>query len=409
MRVAWSMWSTPLPEAAALRSNGFPGSVTRVAGAADRRFSAYLLGVLLAIASTYAVPQAINPNVLKFTLAAVEILAILLLARLSRFGGHRDVTFLAIVAAAIISKTVYGVIVANSLWNVPIIDALIEARFGFALCALPLIIRLFARASRAEIEKLLIAFTITVVVADVIAVSLFPNLLSFGQRGADRFVISMMGAAGIAYFYLAKSINAGHRPHKLLLVLVVIWLLHVFVVTTSRADSAVLAGLTLTILLSFARVRQSVVITILGVAVPVLIAVVVVFIVRSGALGGRDVLYFVEELTNSFPLGVGFLPDSTRNSSVVHFTPIFASDYGAGLYVYRYGLLSIGLLAALGFVMAQGIRGALRLSGAPVFMLAVFAYILIIPFWEYGALNGAFLTAALLFVPRARPSIIHSP
>lgn len=394
----------PLPDAAALSPNGFPTRVADVDATADRMVSTYVLGVLLAIASVYAVPQAINPNLIKVALAAFEIIAILFVARVARFSGRQDVFFFFIVAAAIVSKTVYGTIVANALWNVPVIDALIEARFGIALCALPLIIRLFARASRKEIERLLITFTVSVVILDLIAVIAFPNLLSFGQRGADRFVVSMMGAAGIAYFYLSKSISVGHRPHRLLIILISVWLLHVFVVTTSRADSAVLAGLMVTTVLSMARIRQNVVVAFLAVMVPVLLITVIFLIVRNDALGGRDLDYFVRELTNSFPTGVGFLPDSTRNSSVVHFTPIFASDYGVGLYIYRYGLLSVGVLAALGFVVARGIRGALRLDGAPVFLLAVLAYILVIPFWEYGALNGAFLTAALLFLPRDRPS-----
>lgn len=394
----------PLPDAAALSPNGFPTRVDKVDATADRIVSTYVLGALLAIASVYAVPQAINPNLIKFGLAAFEVMTILFVARVARFHGRQDLFFFAVVAAAIASKTVYGTIVANTLWSVPVLDALIEARFGVALCALPLIIRLFSRASRKEIECLLIAFTVSVVVLDLIAVIAFPNLLSFGQRGADRFVISMMGAAGIAYFYLSKSISVSHRPYRLLIILISVWLLHVFIITTSRADSAVLAGLMVTTLLSMARIRQNVVVAFLTMMVPVLFIAVIVTVVRNDTIGGRDLGYFVRELTNSFPTGVGFLPDSTRNSSVVHFTPIFASDYGVGLYIYRYGLLSVGVLAALGFVVVQGIRGALRLDGAPVFLLAVLAYILVIPFWEYGALNGAFLTAALLFLPRDRPS-----
>lgn len=409
MRIGWSMWSTPLRELAALSPNRFPVPVTRVVKPANRKYSAYLVGVLLAIASIYAVPQAIDPTLVKYSLATCEILTILLLARLARFGGPRDVTLLAAAVAVVLAKTMYGVIVAYSLWHVPIVDALLEARFGFAICSLPLTIFLYARSTRVEMQQLLIAFTATVVILDLIVVSIFPDMISFGQRGANRFVISMMGAAGIAYFYLLKAMHSGFRPHMFLLTLVLIWLLHVFAVTTSRADAAVLAGLSLTLLLSFARVRQALIITILGILAPVILAIVVIVVTTSETLAGRDVAYFVDQLTNTFPLGVGFLPDSTRNSSVVHFTPIFASDYGVGLYVYRYGLLSVGMLAALIYVLTQGIRTALRLSGAPVFILAVFAYILIVPFWEYGALNGAFLTAALLYVPPPHPPLSRSP
>lgn len=391
-----STWSTHLSEAFAPFRNGFPISAARTKASPGHKYSAALLGISLAVASIYGVPQAINPNLVKLSLACFEILTVAALIRACRFNARSDFLFVVLVLAAIASKTIYGVVVANGLWGVPPVDALIEARFGLALCALPLAVRFFQRTSKKEIEYLLIGFTVAVLVLDFVFILSFPHLLSFGQRGAERFVISMMGASGVAYFYLLKGASLNVRPHLTVMLLSAIWLLHVFIVTTSRADAAVLFGLLLTTIVSMVRVRQNTVMAILAFAVPALLAVAIFVALRSDTLGGRDVAYFIHELTDSFPTGVGFLPDSTRNSSVVHFTPIFASDYGVGLYVYRYGVLSIGILAALGFVVVQGVKGALQTSGAPIFMLAVLAYILIIPFWEYGALNGAFLTAALL-------------
>lgn len=392
--------------------NGFPAPAGhRLAGALiGRPYTAMAAGALLCWVAIYQVPEAINPTLLKIGLALGEVVALLVLARLARFGREQDWMLLAVAGLLLGSKTLYGVVVAHGLLNVPITSSLMEARFGFALISLPIIFQVFKRANRAEIATLIAAFTVTLVIIDVAALIIIPDVsvLAIGQRGAQRFVLSTMGVSAIAYFYFLKCRTMALPCHWFIFSNAAVWLLHVFLITTSRSDAAVVVGLLGALTINGTRLPQHYVFIALACVLPF----VVVFAINQlsgGTVAGRDIRYFVSEMTASLPTGVGFLPDATRNSSVVHLTPIFASDYGVGLYIYRYGILALGLIGTLAYILRRGFRTSLLVNGAPLFVAMVTVYVLVVPFWEYGAMNGAILTATLLAVVSHRPRGAPNP
>jgi hypothetical protein len=354
--------------------------------------AATLLAAPVFVASIAKIPLLDEIEAIKVGLFVAGLLAaagMLLMVRAS----DRVWILLFIVCLAVGVRLAYGTIgaarVGQAIW-----PTLQEARFGVLLIALAPAYLLLRTASARTLKCFVTAYLLMIVVADLLAFTLplARDLLLLGRRTDNRFVISIV-APWVASAILLLRPSAGDRHLGYCVLAALLMLLHAFLISTSRSEMLLAAGL-LGFSLWAAGPHYRLFVALAG-GVAAFMAVAMLSSTDGLALG-RDFDSAFALLERSGVFGLGFVRDDLARTSLGLSSTFFLSDYGLLLYVLRYGLMGVAIIFALFLLWLHFTVRATRTIGIVLLSMPILIYIAYIPMLDYGSLNGALLLAFLI-------------
>lgn len=359
-----------------------------------------LLGVLLCLASIYQFPFIEEYRWLKYALHLFEGMCFFLLYQITRnIAASRRWT--AVFIVAVIVRLLYGWLISYLQYQNDILGSFQEARFGLMIVCCPLVYYLFINASYRNLKQFCLWFFLTLAFVDLYVYVIYvqSGYLALGSRSASRFMLSVGAPIVILFGMLVISEMQGRKPGYLALGLILICAAHVVLITTSRVELLLTIGLLCFWSICWRPALQFPFFVIGG-----LIFLKGILLALDGDLSniaGRDYYRALRYAIDSFPFGMGLVPEAIQKMQLGRASNFYASDYGLILFAYRYG--AAGILMALGLlgIWAFSFWKILRLPGAVFFLAAVLVNLLFIPVLDYGSLNGSFLLAGIFAVARA--------
>jgi len=355
------------------------------------------------IAAISRIPLIEELESFKIAIFGAELLGLLTLLLIVRRKDHA-VALLSVTFLVIALRLVLGTMTATVISAQPIGMSLQEARFGLMLGALPLAYLFLRDASNRQIKRFLVTY-LTLLVAIDIAVFLIMReeaLLVLGSRTEARFVISIVPPFVVTALLVIRQKAEGCCRLDVALPVAILMLAHAALVSTSRVEMLLSAGLLGFVLCArWPVLRWLIYLAVCGVG----LAIAVQTLLSNEGFAGRDFQTAIDLALRSGGLGLGFIRDSSARIVFGLQESFFLSDYGVLLYILRYGLLGLIIVYGLFVVWLAfafqpvGVKGKILLSG-PILL-----YLAYIPLLDYGSLMGGLLLAFMLM---PRPIAAHS-
>lgn len=355
------------------------------------------LALVMIVAAISRIPLIEELESFKIAIFGAELLGLLTLFSIMRRKDHAA-ALLAVTFLVIVLRLVLGTMIATAISSQPIGMSLQEARFGLMLGALPLAYLYLRDASNRQLKRFLVAYLTLLITIDVAVFLVMRQeaLLVLGARTEARFVISIVPAFVVTALLVIRQKAEGSCRLGVAFPVAILMLAHAALVSTSRVEMLLSAGLVGFVLCArWPVLRWLIYLAVYGVG----LAIAVQTLFGGEGFAGRDFQTAIDLALRSGGHGLGFIRDSSAR--IVFGLPesFFLSDYGALLYILRYGLLGLVIVYGLFVVWLAfalqpvGVKGKTLLSG-PILL-----YLAYIPSLDYGSLMGGLLLAFML-VPR---------
>lgn len=357
----------------------------------------FILAFTLVAASISRLPLLDQFAEVKIGIFGAELLSAILLFVAVR---QRDVarTFITVAAILVVFRLAIGAMLANFAFGQPFEISVQESRFGLMLIISPITFLFLKESSSALLKRFVSCYMLVLLTLDILVYFVFnvDDLLILGLRTDNRFFCSILVPLVSTAVLLVRQHIDGDNKQRFVLAMTFGMLLHSILVTTSRAETLLAAGL-----LGFVFYRRW----------PLarwalhLLAIVVILIISLSTtnsdegVAGRDYSLAIELAWKALPFGFGAVTDPTAKSVLGLPENFFLSDYGLLLYVLRYGLFGVITALILLLLWMHFELGARRLKGHLLLTAPVLIYLTIVPLLDYGSLNGGFLLALMWLVP----------
>lgn len=365
----------------------------------SRRTGSFWIGALAistAIASIYRAPILEELEAFKLLVFAAEIASVGLLLIICRHGQLQNVLAL-ILGLLVLAKFIGGAYIAQIKFDQPLAQSFQEARFGLTLFSIPFWYYLFQELPDRLLLRYAALYLLLLMAIDGTALSLLSQegLLSLGERMDSRLVCSAVSPlmAMVTVGVRRHVANSHHVTLPLLGCLLIF--LHSWLVTTSRIEVALsLGAMGLLTSLHFRGARW------------ILAAIAAAFALalllgggqssNDGDVAGRDFPLAFQIALDGLPFGYGLVTDTVAKSVLQIPETLFFSDYGMLLYVLRLGVVGAIMATTLLAVWTYFYFGISHLQGCIFIAVPILLYLSLIPLFDYGALNGAALLAAMI-------------
>lgn len=358
----------------------------------------YILAFTLVAASIGRLPLLDQFAEVKIGIFGAELLSALLLFLAVRQRGVAR-TFLTVAAIFIVFRFAFGAMLANFAFGQPFQLSVQESRFGLMLIVSPIAFLFLKESSNALLKRFVFCYMLVLLALDILVYFVFnvDDLLILGLRTDNRFFCSILAPLVATAVLIVRQHIAGDNRQSFVLLISFGMFLHSTLVTTSRAETLLAAGL-----LCFVFYRRW----------PVarwtlrLLAIVAILIISlnttsSGeGVAGRDYWLAVDLAWKALPFGFGAVIDPTAKSVLGLPENFFFSDYGMLFYVLRYGLLGVIIALSLLLLWLHFALRSRHLKGHFLLTVPILIYITFIPLLDYGSLNGGFLLALIWLVPQ---------
>lgn len=359
----------------------------------------FVLALTLVAASISRIPLIDQLAEVKIGIFGAEFLsAVLLFFAVQRRSMAR--VLVTIAATLIIFRFAYSAMLARLVFEQPFEVSAQESRFGLMLIVAPIAFLFLKESSNAQLKRFVSCYMLSLLALDILVYFVFnvDDLLVLGLRTDNRFFCSILVPLVATTVLIVRQHIASDNKQSLVLAITVGMLLHSTLVTTSRAETLLAAGL-----LGFVLYRRWPVAR-WGVNILVLAGVLIILLsTTSGDQGvaGRDYSLAGQLAWEALPLGFGAVIDPTAKRILGLPESIFFSDYGILLYVLRYGLAGAIIALSLLLLWLHFAINVRRLKGHLILTVPILIYLMLIPLLDYGSLNGGFLLALLWLVPQS--------
>jgi len=357
----------------------------------------FILAFSLVAASISRLPLLDQFAEVKIGIFGAELLSAILLFVAVR---QRDVarTFIIVAAILVVFRLAIGAMLANFAFGQPFEISVQESRFGLMLIISPITFLFLKESSSALLKRFVSCYMLVLLTLDILVYFVFnvDDLLILGLRTDNRFFCSILVPLVSIAVLLVRQHIAGDKKQSFVLAMTIGMLFHSVLVTTSRAETLLAAGL-----LGFILYRRWP----LARWALYLLALVVILIISLSTtnsdegVAGRDYSLAIDLAWKALPFGFGAVIDPTAKSVLGLPENFFLSDYGLLLYVLRYGLFGVITALLLLLLWMRFELGARRLKGHLLLTAPVLIYLTIVPLLDYGSLNGGFLLALMCLVP----------
>lgn len=362
----------------------------------------FALAFLMQTASLSQLPFLQENTLAKLGLSITEFSVLGLLIWLTRKVPGLGRWF-GIAVLLVVVRFIYAWLIGYLRYDSTLAGALQEGRFGLLIVIAPVAFVFFRAMSVRKIDEMLLALTVALVIADLLATWFFvrTGYLSIGGRGASRYVISVIPLLLFTWIRMIVSIRSGEPLRYKDLGLLLIALLHIALFSTSRTE-AILCG---SIIGQWVYVRQPHLRWLLLAMVTGIVYFAFVSIQPSAdaQIAGRDYRLALAYSRDAFPFGVGLVPEAIQKIQLGTAGNFFASDYGPILLIYRYGMVGIAIGVALLSMWLRFFLRTLSISGTYVVAAGILAYFMIVPLLDYGSMIGGLLLGATAAVMAASP------
>lgn len=370
----------------------------RSTGRAAHASMVYIFALTLVVASISRLPFLDQLAEVKIGIFGAELLSAMLLFLVVR---QREAarTFLAVAAFVIIVRFAFGFMLASFTFGQSFESSVQESRFGLMFIVSPIAFLFLKESSNALLIRFISCYMLVLLTLDILIYFVFnaDDLLILGLRTENRFFCSILAPFVATVVLLIRQHLAGANIQRVVLAITFGMLLHSILVTTSRAETLLTAGL-----LSFVFYKRWPVArwTIRLTAIAVILLVLSSTISNDEGVAGRDYSLAVDLIWKALPFGFGAVIDPTARTVLDLPENFFFSDYGVLLYVLRYGLLGVIIAFSLLLLWVHFALSTRRLKGNFLLAVPILIYLTIIPLLDYGSLNGGFLLALMWLVPQ---------
>lgn len=358
----------------------------------------FILAFTLVAASISRIPLIDQLAEVKIGIFGAEFLsAVLLFLAVQRRGMAR--VLVTIAATLIIFRFAYSSMLANLMFEQPFDVSAQESRFGLMLIVAPIAFLFLKESSDAQLKRFVSYYMLSLLALDILVYFVFnvDDLLVLGLRTDNRFFCSILVPLVATAVLIVRQHIACDNKQRLVLAITVGMVLHSTLVTTSRAETLLAAGLLFFVLYRRWPLARW------GVNILALAGILIISLsTTSGDQGvaGRDYSLAGKLAWKALPLGFGAVIDPTAKRVLGLPESIFFSDYGILLYVLRYGLVGAIIALSLLLLWLHFAINARRLKGHLILTVPILIYLTLIPLLDYGSLNGGFLLALLWLVPQ---------
>lgn len=354
------------------------------------------LGAIMVVASTYRIPLFDQLADVKVALFGFELIAALLLLWVIEQRRVALVWCLGL-AMFIFLRTAIGVLNATLGLDQPLLYGLQESRFGLLLLTTPLAF-FFLRDMPASCLRRYVMWYLSFLLAidaSLFALFVVQDLLVLGVRTDNRVFSSIVSPLLAVATNVVRKAPRTTRGMYFGLVAAAIMLLHAMLISTSRLETILSAGVLAFIASSqWPRLRRLIY---FAVGIALLFATArTLELLNAGDVGGRDYTLALSLALDALPFGFGAATDTFLKATLDIPQAFFFSDYGMLSYVLRYGFLGLLMVAGLLLLwLAFAIR-ALYMPGGAILALSVLAYLLFVPLLDYATLTGGFVIAFIV-------------
>lgn len=320
-------------------------------------------------------------------------------------------TWLVVATVLVMSKLVIGAMLANLYFDQSFLASIQEARFGLIIAATPLAYNFLAHASSTTLKKFIGMYIVAMVCLDFLVFSFFSEetLLVLGSRTEARFVCSVM----IPIVVTATLLIRYEKLHQVkqinfLLATTLVMLLHSVLMTTSRLESLLSAGLLCWIIIMRWPTLRLLLYSLLA-----LLAFADIGLILSTEsqhmsqnLAGRNIDFAIHVASEAMPFGFGLVNDVSAKSILQFPQDFYFSDYGLLLYIFRYGLVGVAIGLGLLMYWVYFVLHNLNRKGILIFSLCLLVYLSFVPLVDYGGMSAGFVLAWMWYAAKKNTNSI---
>jgi hypothetical protein len=355
------------------------------------------LSVFLVAASVARFPILDSISTFKIGIFSAEVLSIVTLTFVLNFRS--GIVAMTIIAAFLIFiKILLGSLIATVAFEQTLESSALEARFGLMFAALPIVFCFLRDLPSVYLKTLISTYLIGLAALNITVFTRLPPeaLLVLGQRTDVRYMSSIIIPFACTLVLIVREIRSKEYRTFALIVSAAIFL-HAHFVTTSRIEAIMAIGLfCFSAVNQWNRLRWLLYAAFFATVSIFISQLLRVAMQHDQGLAGRDFSFAVQLALDGLPWGYGLLTDA--NAKILLRLPeqFFFSDHGLISYVIRYGVLGICLSFGLILVWIRFLLKSTSSYGGIFVSVATLPYLVLVPFVDYGSLNGAFMTAAVL-------------
>lgn len=311
--------------------------------------------------------------------------------------------WVAIAAVFVLVRFGYAWLIGYLRYESSFLGALQEGRFGLLIMVAPAAFLFFRTMPVRKLGELAIGLAAMLIVADLLVTWFFvrTGYLSLADRGAARYLLSVLPLVIVVWIRIVVSIRSQDPPRAVDLALLLLCMLHIVLFTTSRTEAILCAA----VIGQWCYVRTP------NLRWPLLLVVCVagylayqlVQPTANEQIAGRNYRLALAYSRDAFPFGVGLVPEALQKIQLGTAGNFFASDYGPILLVYRYGVVGIAIGVAVLLFWLRFFLQTLVIPGTFVIAGATLIYLMIVPLLDYGSLLGGMMLGAMAAVMAASP------